>query len=246
MQYNKRDLEEISSIEELERILNPRGLPYFEAVAVTGIGVFDTLKAISKMVLDKARGKSEPEEKKELVTAAVQSKISASASVKEEESGLKPVPELVTIREPVAAGVGESFKRSESMDEVKKVERIEKKEKAEEIEIIRQLRPVEKIEKIEKTEEAEIVSEEKREERIEKIEKEEITIQSQSGVIKESPESKEVLAEKISEQPIEEKKETEPLMQKKVVVSPMLKRKKSKSTWRGFLWRWLEKITGRR
>jgi signal recognition particle receptor subunit beta len=280
MQYNKRDLEEVSSIEELERILNPRGLPHFEAVAVTGIGVFDTLKAISKMVLDKARGKSEPEEKKELVTASVQSEIPVSASVKKEESGFKPVPELVRMREPVVAGAEENFKRSESVDEVKKAERIEKKEKAEEAEIIRPIRPAEKIERIEKTEEtkiakdekekaeeremvkqikpaekiekieitkeAGIVREEREEERIEKIEKEKITIQSQVGAIKESPESKEVLAEKVSEQPIEEKKETQPLIQKKVVVSPMLKRKRSKSTWGGFLWRWLEKITGRR
>ncbi len=276
MQYNKRDLDEVSSIEELERILNPRGLPYFEAVAVTGVGVFDTLKAISKMVLDKARGKSEPEEKKELVAAAVQSEVPASASVKKEEPGLKPVPELVmAIREPIAAETEKKFERSESVDEVKKVERVEEKkkaeeretvrqikpaeriekteeteiareEKAEEREMVRQIRPAEKIEKVEKTKEAEIVREEKKEERIEKIEKEEIIVQSQVGVIRESKESKEVLAEKVFEQPVEEKKETQPLIQKKVVVSPMLKQKRSKSTWGRFLWRWLEKITGRR
>ena len=57
IQYNKRDLPEIASIAELEQILNPRGLPYFEAVAVTGDGVFKTLKAISKMVLDQVRAK---------------------------------------------------------------------------------------------------------------------------------------------------------------------------------------------
>jgi hypothetical protein len=55
IQYNKRDLTNIGDIAELERILNPGGLPYFEAVAVTGEGVFKTLKAISKMVLDEVR-----------------------------------------------------------------------------------------------------------------------------------------------------------------------------------------------
>jgi signal recognition particle receptor subunit beta len=55
IQYNKRDLPNIASIAELERILNPGGLPYFEASAVTGEGVFKTLKAISKMVLDQVR-----------------------------------------------------------------------------------------------------------------------------------------------------------------------------------------------
>ena len=59
IQYNKRDLSNISEIDELERNLNPGGLPYFEAVAVTGEGVFKTLKTISKMVLDEVRKSSE-------------------------------------------------------------------------------------------------------------------------------------------------------------------------------------------
>ena len=59
IQYNKRDLPDIAGIAELERSLNPGGLPYFEAVAVTGEGVFRTLKAISKMVLDEVRKSSE-------------------------------------------------------------------------------------------------------------------------------------------------------------------------------------------
>lgn len=57
IQYNKRDLPKIASLEELERLLNPGGLPYFEAVAVSGDGVFKTLKAISKMVLDQVKEK---------------------------------------------------------------------------------------------------------------------------------------------------------------------------------------------
>ncbi|RMH68945.1 MAG: gliding-motility protein MglA [Gemmatimonadetes bacterium] len=51
IQYNKRDLPNVSSVEELERVLNPRKVPYFEGVATTGVGVFDTLKAVSKLVL---------------------------------------------------------------------------------------------------------------------------------------------------------------------------------------------------
>jgi signal recognition particle receptor subunit beta len=56
-QYNKRDLSDISSVEELEKALNPNRLPYFEAVATKGIGVFDTLKCISRLVLDQAKRK---------------------------------------------------------------------------------------------------------------------------------------------------------------------------------------------
>lgn len=51
IQYNKRDLPNIASIQELEANLNPYGVPYFEAVSVRGIGVFDTLKAVSKLVI---------------------------------------------------------------------------------------------------------------------------------------------------------------------------------------------------
>ena len=64
LQYNKRDLNYISSVEELQRTLNPRGLPCFEAVATRGNGIFDTLKCISKLVLDQAKRKQlfpEPE-----------------------------------------------------------------------------------------------------------------------------------------------------------------------------------------
>jgi len=51
IQYNKRDLPNIVPVEELRRQLNPAGWPEFEAIAVQGEGVFDTLKAVSKMVL---------------------------------------------------------------------------------------------------------------------------------------------------------------------------------------------------
>jgi mutual gliding-motility protein MglA len=51
LQWNKRDLENAVPVEELRRQLNPMGLIEHEAVAVSGAGVFDTLKAVSKLVL---------------------------------------------------------------------------------------------------------------------------------------------------------------------------------------------------
>lgn len=51
LQWNKRDLPSAVPTEELRRQLNPMGLQEHEAVAVDGIGVFDTLKAVSKLVL---------------------------------------------------------------------------------------------------------------------------------------------------------------------------------------------------
>jgi len=51
VQYNKRDLPSAVSLEELQRAINTRNVPAFAAVAPTGVGVFDTLKAIAKQVL---------------------------------------------------------------------------------------------------------------------------------------------------------------------------------------------------
>jgi signal recognition particle receptor subunit beta len=53
IQYNKRDMPDIISLEDLEQELNPEGFPSFEAIAVKGDGVFDTLKAVAKGVLKK-------------------------------------------------------------------------------------------------------------------------------------------------------------------------------------------------
>ncbi len=53
LQYNKRDLANAMPIERLERELNQRQVPSFEAVASEGLGVFATLKAISKLILNR-------------------------------------------------------------------------------------------------------------------------------------------------------------------------------------------------
>ncbi len=55
IQYNKRDLPGVMSIEELRAKLNPEGRPDFGASATVGNGVFDTLKMIIKLVLDRAK-----------------------------------------------------------------------------------------------------------------------------------------------------------------------------------------------
>ena len=51
IQYNKRDLPSAVSIDELQKTLNSRNVTWFEAVAPQGTGVFETLKAIAKLVL---------------------------------------------------------------------------------------------------------------------------------------------------------------------------------------------------
>ncbi len=51
IQYNKRDLPDLIDVPDLEEELNPKRYPAFEAVAVKGTGVFDTLKSVAKGVL---------------------------------------------------------------------------------------------------------------------------------------------------------------------------------------------------
>jgi hypothetical protein len=51
VQYNKRDLPNAAPIDELKGVLNPTAVPEYPAVASSGEGVFDTLKAVAKLVL---------------------------------------------------------------------------------------------------------------------------------------------------------------------------------------------------
>ena len=90
-QYNKRDLPDIYPIEELEQKLNTLKAPYFEAVAVTGEGVFPTLKKLSQMVLESLNRqqsssgvrtpKKQAEPKEAAVVASARPKVKAPVPV---------------------------------------------------------------------------------------------------------------------------------------------------------------------
>jgi signal recognition particle receptor subunit beta len=51
IQYNKRDLTEIVPVLDLRAQINPMGVPDFEAIALEGKGVFETLSCVSKLVV---------------------------------------------------------------------------------------------------------------------------------------------------------------------------------------------------
>lgn len=55
VQYNKCDLPNVTPLDELRALLNPRGVPEFQACATTGEGVFETLKAVAKLILIELR-----------------------------------------------------------------------------------------------------------------------------------------------------------------------------------------------
>ncbi|MEK7679769.1 MAG: GTPase domain-containing protein [Deltaproteobacteria bacterium] len=51
VQYNKRDLPNVIPVEDLRRLFGGDDVLNFEAVASTGVGVFETLKAVVKLIL---------------------------------------------------------------------------------------------------------------------------------------------------------------------------------------------------
>jgi signal recognition particle receptor subunit beta len=56
LQYNKRDLPNAVALEELKTSLNPTGkIADFEAAAQSGKGVFETLKALARLVLQELK-----------------------------------------------------------------------------------------------------------------------------------------------------------------------------------------------
>ena len=54
LQMNKRDLGSIFSVADLTELLNHTGSPVIEACALTGVGVFETLKTVCKQVIAKS------------------------------------------------------------------------------------------------------------------------------------------------------------------------------------------------
>jgi hypothetical protein len=61
IQFNKRDLPKLSSIEQMNAEINRYNAPFYESVATTGIGVQDALKAITKLVLLHLTKKYDPQ-----------------------------------------------------------------------------------------------------------------------------------------------------------------------------------------
>jgi mutual gliding-motility protein MglA len=71
LQYNKRDLQNILSIDELNESLNPdRSVEWYECSATNGTGVFETLKAISKLTLRSLKGRMTVEQRRPTVVVS--------------------------------------------------------------------------------------------------------------------------------------------------------------------------------
>ena len=91
IQYNKRDMKNAMDIAEMEPRINRYKMPYFGAVAITGEGVFETLKGISKLVLKHLTQKYGLEVEKDKLRKAASR---PSLPPLEQKPKPKPVPDL--------------------------------------------------------------------------------------------------------------------------------------------------------
>ncbi len=97
LQYNKRDLENVSTLAEMENALNPFGkYVSIQSSALTGEGVFETLKEISRQTLFKLRNKVVDQKERKKRESMVSFKIQT-----EELSGedLSDIEEEIEIKE---------------------------------------------------------------------------------------------------------------------------------------------------
>ncbi len=105
-QYNKRDLANILSMEELEESLNAQRLhESYEACAVLGQGVFETLKAISRLTLRSLKKRMLGEEKPAPSRPAAVPAAAAAAAPKEQPPAAPaplPPPARPVVPEPTA------------------------------------------------------------------------------------------------------------------------------------------------
>jgi len=107
IQYNKRDLPGVLTIDQLNARLNPRHWQHFGASATIGNGVFDTLKTIIKLVLEKTKRTSTSQGVPPSVAVpqpvAAESVAAQSVTADETPSPAVEAPSPVAAPQPVAA-----------------------------------------------------------------------------------------------------------------------------------------------
>ena len=107
MQYNKRDLKNIASVQEMTKALNTMAVPVYEGVAKDGRGVTETLVGISRLVFANLRKSlllpGDEAEAEEIVgipgDVADEQPSYAGADLLEEISEIEEIPEVQEIPE---------------------------------------------------------------------------------------------------------------------------------------------------
>lgn len=94
-QYNKRDLDNLIPVETFNSLLNPLKLPFLESAAVNGMGVFETLKEISKLTVPYVREKvfGEKVEPEPAVPMESETVVEVPEPDKPKDEKIEPIPE---------------------------------------------------------------------------------------------------------------------------------------------------------
>jgi signal recognition particle receptor subunit beta len=73
IQYNKQDLPQLSSVQDMNASLNPYNSPFYTSIATEGTGVLETLRGISRLMLQNLTSKldNSPREKTETPVIAL-------------------------------------------------------------------------------------------------------------------------------------------------------------------------------
>jgi len=112
IQYNKRDLPGVMPVQQLQDKLNPEGRPYYEASATVGNGIFDTLKLVIKLVLDKAKSagtKAQPMPRTQPEAVAVAVPSSPTVAEGRPYPTAEPEPSSPTPQPVTSASAAASF-----------------------------------------------------------------------------------------------------------------------------------------
>lgn len=135
LQYNKRDLPDICSVDELNAALNPKGIWYhFEASAINGQGVFETLKGVSKLTLLSLKQRltqSDTPKPAAVATPAAPASPKPEAPAAESETpapaSAAPEPAVApgTAGSPAKAAKGGKGKKSRSRDVLGELEKLQ-------------------------------------------------------------------------------------------------------------------------
>jgi signal recognition particle receptor subunit beta len=118
MQFNKRDLPNLASVEEMNTQINRHNAPFYEAVATSGIGVEDTLKAITKLVLNNLAAKYKLE-------GAPAPAEAARAGPAPPQHALSPPPTAATQSKPVPAPARPIERTTQTLQEDLALERLD-------------------------------------------------------------------------------------------------------------------------
>jgi signal recognition particle receptor subunit beta len=92
LQFNKRDLDDICTVDELNKELNRSGWPFFEASALLGEGVFETLKGISKFTLLSLKKRLGGDTGRASTATAAPAKAPAKATPPQPKASPAPAP----------------------------------------------------------------------------------------------------------------------------------------------------------